>query len=144
MKLEILSFDGDLFKSDDVVSINVMTKSWEITVLDDHMPMITSINPGVLIVSYHASKEDTKLTTQEFAVGRWVLEVGNHTGKILIDMLVSAENLDREKAELAKQDALKMMEKYKGSKDKIDMEKFIEAEDMLFKSLAQLKLWNVR
>jgi hypothetical protein len=24
------------------------------------------------------------------------------------------------------------------------MEKFIEAEDMLFKSLAQLKLWNVR
>jgi hypothetical protein len=55
-------------------------------------------------------------------------------------MLVSAENLDREKAEQAKQDALKMMEKYKGSKDKIDMEKFIEAEDMLFKSLAQLKL----
>jgi F0F1-type ATP synthase epsilon subunit len=77
------------------------------------MPMMTSIDPGVLGVVYKANPEDTKLTTQEFAVGRGVLEVGNDTSKVLIDMLVSAENLDKDKAETAKQNALKLMEKYK-------------------------------
>ena len=75
--------------------------------------MMTSIDPGVLVVVYKANPEDTKLTTQEFAVGRGVLEVGNDTSKVLIDMLVSAENLDKDKAETAKQNALKLMEKYK-------------------------------
>jgi hypothetical protein len=36
------------------------------------------------------------------------------------------------------------MEKYKDSKDKIDMDKFIAAEDMLLKSLVQLKLGDLR
>jgi len=59
-------------------------------------------------------------------------------------MLVSSENLDAEKAEKARQEAITLMEKYKNSKDKVDMEKFIEAEDMLFKSIAQLKLSNIK
>jgi hypothetical protein len=36
------------------------------------------------------------------------------------------------------------MDKYKQSKDRVDMEKFIEAEDMLLKSIAQLKLYEVK
>jgi hypothetical protein len=32
------------------------------------------------------------------------------------------------------------MSKYKNAKDKVDMERYIEAEDMLLKSIAQLKL----
>jgi hypothetical protein len=32
------------------------------------------------------------------------------------------------------------MEKYKESKDRVDMERFIEAEDMLIKSIVDLKL----
>ena len=55
-------------------------------------------------------------------------------------MLVDIDDVDINKAERARQEALKLMEKYRNSKDKIDMEKFIEAEDMLLKSIAQLKL----
>jgi hypothetical protein len=55
-------------------------------------------------------------------------------------MLVSIDDVDLDHAEKAKKDALAMMEKYKDAKDKIDMEKFIAAEDMLLKSVAQLKL----
>jgi hypothetical protein len=36
------------------------------------------------------------------------------------------------------------MEKYKDSKDKVDMERFIQAEDMLLKSIAQLKLSEIK
>lgn len=55
-------------------------------------------------------------------------------------MLVDIDDLDIDKAERARVEALELMEKFKDSKDKMDMEKFIEAEDQLLKSIAQLKL----
>jgi F0F1-type ATP synthase epsilon subunit len=58
-------------------------------------------------------------------------------------MLVSVDNLDIDKAEEAKKEAMELMGKYKDSKDKVDMEKFIAAEDMLLKSLVQLKLGDL-
>jgi hypothetical protein len=36
------------------------------------------------------------------------------------------------------------MDKYKHAKDRVDMEKFIEAEDLLLKSIAQLKLYDLK
>jgi F0F1-type ATP synthase epsilon subunit len=59
-------------------------------------------------------------------------------------MLVSIDDVDVDAAEKAKKDALAMMEKYKDAKDKVDMEKFIEAEDMLLKSVAKLKLSEIK
>jgi F0F1-type ATP synthase epsilon subunit len=58
----------------------------------------------------------------------------------MADMLVDIDDLDTEAAERAREQAVKLMEKYRDSKDKMDMEKFVEAEDMLLKSIAQLKL----
>jgi F0F1-type ATP synthase epsilon subunit len=58
----------------------------------------------------------------------------------MADMLVDIDDLDIDKAERARVEALELMEKFKDSKDKMDMEKFIEAEDQLLKSIAQLKL----
>ncbi len=137
MKIEVLSFDGSVFKSNRVVSINTVTKSWEITVLENHTPLITSIVPSVLTVNYIYKWTET---TREFAVWRWILEVWENSSKILLDMLIASEDLDLEKAEEARKRALEIMEKYKNTKDKTDMEKFIKAEDALLKSLAQLKI----
>jgi len=58
------------------------------------------------------------------------------------DMLIDIEDLDVDKAKKAKEEAIALMEKYKDKKDRVDMERFIEAEDMLLKSIAQLKLYN--
>jgi F0F1-type ATP synthase epsilon subunit len=62
----------------------------------------------------------------------------------MADMLVDIDDLDTAKAERARKEALKLMEKYRDAKDKVDMDKFIEAEDMLLKSIAQLKLSELR
>jgi F0F1-type ATP synthase epsilon subunit len=51
-------------------------------------------------------------------------------------MLVNVEDLDVDHLQKAKLEAEKLMEKHKNAKDKIDMEKFIEAEDALLKSIA--------
>jgi hypothetical protein len=56
----------------------------------------------------------------------------------MADMFLDMHNINIEEAESAKKKALELMKKY--SEDKLDMEKYIEAEDLLLKSLAQLKL----
>lgn len=142
MKLEILSFNGKLFKSHSVVSVTAMTKMWEITILEHHSSLITSLKPSVLRV-VHMDENNIK-QEEDFAIWGGILEVAHSSMKILIDTLVGINDIDLDLAEKAKQKALEMMETYKHSKDKVDMEKFIEAQDMLLKSVAQLKLWGIR
>ena len=59
-------------------------------------------------------------------------------------MLVDMEEVDYDTAEAARKRAIELMEKFKNSKDRVEMEKFIEAEDMLLKSIAQLKLHTMK
>jgi ATP synthase, delta/epsilon chain, long alpha-helix domain len=62
----------------------------------------------------------------------------------MTDMLVDMEQIDVEEAEKARQRAIELMEKYKNSQEKVDMEQYIEAEDLLLRSVAQLKLHNLK
>lgn len=142
MKLEILSFNWKLFKSHSVISVTAMTKMWEITVLENHSSLITSLKPSVLKI-IHTDENNIK-QEEYFAIWGGILEVAHSSMKILIDMLVTIDEIDLNLAEKAKQKAIELMETYKNSKDKVDMEKFIEAEDMLLKSVAQLKLWSLK
>ena len=142
MKLKILSFGGEAFSSETVVSATIMTWIGEITVLDDHAPLLTSIKPSTMYVVYKDSHGIEK--RDDFAIGSGVVEVSHSSVKIMADMLVDIDDLDLDKAERAREEALALMEKYKDAKDKVDMEKFIEAEDMLLKSIAQLKLGNMK
>lgn len=138
MKLRILSFSWESFNSDSVISATLMTSLWEITILENHAPLVTSINPSTMYV-VHKDK-DWKQVREDFAIWRWVVEVSNNDVKVMADMLVDVENLDVETAERARQKAIELMEKYKDAKDRMDMEQYIEAEDMLMKAIAQLKL----
>lgn len=142
MKLKILSFSGEIFSSTKVISTTIMTTSWEITILDNHNPLLTSVKPSTMYIIY---KDETWLEKRDdFAIWSWVVEVSHNSVKILADMLVDIEDLDTERAERARQEAIILMEKYRDSKNKIDMEKYIEAEDMLLKSIAQLKLSELK
>jgi len=137
MKLEILSSTGKVFHTSDVVSITTMTHAGEITVLDHHISMVTVLQPGVLRI---VSRDDGNVNEQEFAVGWGILETSNSEVKVLIDMLVSSDEVDIDHAQKAKENALQAMERYKNWKDQVDMEHFIQAQDQLLKSIAQLKL----
>ena len=138
MKLKILSFSWESFSSDNVISATMMTAIWEITVLDNHSPLLTSIKPSTMFVIYKDESWNEK--RDDFAIWKWVVEVSNSEVKVMADMLIDIDDLDVEAAERARTKAIELMEKYRDAKDKLDMEKFIEAEDMLLKSIAQLKL----
>ncbi len=138
MKLKILSFGGETFSSEQVQSVTLMTGMGEVTILDNHAPLLTSVRPSTMFVKYISDKWTEK--REDFAIGSGVVEISHNQVKIMADMLVDIEDLDVDKAERARIEALELMEKFKDSKDKMDMEKFIEAEDQLLKSIAQLKL----
>lgn len=140
MELRILSFSGESFSSNNVVSVTLTTTIWEITILDNHTPLVTSIKPSTMYLVYTDDKWIKK--KEHFAIWRWVVEVSNNSTKVMADMLVDAWKIDVESAEKARQKAIELMEKYKDAKDKVDMEKYIEAEDLLLKSIAQLKLYE--
>ncbi len=138
MKLKIFSFSGESFSSNDVVSVTLMTAIWEITILENHSPLLTSIRPSTISVIY--KNKDLVEKEESFAVWKGIVEVSHNSIKIMADMLVDTKWLDTELAQNARDRAISLMEKYRDSKEKVDMEKFIEAEDMLLKSIAQLKL----
>lgn len=138
MKLKIFSFSWESFASDTVVSATLMTSIWEITVLENHSPLLTSIRPSNINVIYLNELWEKK--EENFAIWKWIVEISANSVKVMADMLVDMEWIDIEAAEEARKKAIELMEKYKNSQDKIDMEKYIEAEDMLLRSIAQLKL----
>ncbi|PZM80037.1 ATP synthase F1 subunit epsilon [Candidatus Gracilibacteria bacterium] len=138
MKLKIFSFSGESFASDTVVSATLMTSIGEITVLENHSPLLTSIRPSNINVIYLNELGEKK--EENFAIGKGIVEISANSVKVMADMLVDMEGIDIEAAEEARKKAIELMEKYKNSQDKIDMEKYIEAEDMLLRSIAQLKL----
>jgi F-type H+-transporting ATPase subunit epsilon len=142
MELKILSFNGESFQSDRVISITLMTGMWEITILDRHAPLITSLKPSTMFLEL--LDQNGMKRRDDFAVGSGIVEVVDSKVKIMSDMLVDIEEVDYDKASQAREKALALMEKYKDAKDRIEMERFIEAEDMLLKSIAQLKLYDKR
>ena len=142
MKLTILSFDGKKIENDKVFSVTLLTKSWEITILDNHTPLITSVKPSTM---YYIYKDENNIAIRDdIAIWNWVVEVSNWRVKIMVDMMIDIEDLPVEDLERAKIEAENLMKKYKENKDKIDMEKFIEAEDQLLKSIAWLKLYEIK
>lgn len=142
MKLKILSFSWESFTSKTVTSVTMKSKLWEMTILDNHSPLIASIKPSILYIKY--IDENNIHQRDDFAIWSWVVEVRDSSVKIIADMLVDIEEVDRNKAEEAKKRAMELMEQYKNTENKIDMAKFIEAEDMLLKSIAKLKLADLK
>ena len=142
MELKILSFEWESFVHKNVVSITMMTWVGEITVLENHVPLMTYVEPSTLYIDY--KDENNVLIRDDFAVGRWVVEIDGKKIKILTDMLTDIADLDVEEVRRAKMLAEELMEKYRWKTDKMDMAKFLEAEEQLLKSIAQLKLYDIK
>ena len=142
MELKILSFEWESFLNKNVISVTMLTWVGEITVLENHEPLMTYVEPSTLYVNF--LDENNIEHRDDFAVWRGVVEINGKEIKILTDMLTDIKDLDVDKVKRAKLEAKELMEKYKNSKGKMDMAKFIEAEDALLRSIAQLKLYDIK
>lgn len=125
MHTELITSEGSAF-SGDAVSVTIPSGMGEITVLKNHIPLLSTVEPGTVII---------RTTEQEllFAVSRGVVQIGPKNVRILSDIADRAESLEEKAIELAKKRAEELREARRN-----DAEGFVEATATLERELARL------
>ena len=121
----IITPDGSIF-SGDVDAISLPTPDGEITVLPHHIPLISIVVPGTIMI--RQGKDE-----QIFAVSQGVIEVDGKTIRVLTDTADRAEELQEAAVEAAKTAAEKLL-----SEKRHDSEGFAEATALMERELARL------
>jgi len=108
-------------------SVTIPTTTGEITVLPGHIPLISTLAPGMMIVR-------VKDGEQYFAVSRGVVEVTAKNIRVLSDIADRVDSLDEQAIEDAKRRAEDLMNEKRG-----DAEGFAEATAILDREIARLR-----
>ncbi len=114
---------------EDIDEVSIPTPQGQITVLPHHIGIITSVEPGNLIIKKH-QKEN------HFASGFGFAQVNNDAVNILVDLAAPEEELEEKAIEEAKKQAEEQMKQ----KHLLSEEEYATAAANLQKALAQLKV----
>jgi len=126
MKLEIFTPDGTAF-SDDVDLVTLPGSEGQLGVLPQHIPLMTQIVPGEIIVS-----KDGK--DRLLAVGEGLVEITGDRVAILTDMAIAAEKIDEAKVEEARHRAEERL------REKLSNEEIANVHSALARLMAELKV----
>ena len=126
--LQIITPEKIVF-DDEVDQVTLPTTTGEITVLPNHIPLITSIEPGELI--YKKSQKFTRM-----AAGFGFAQISAQNAKILVDLAAPEEELE----EKAIEEARKKAEEALKQKHLLAEEEYATAAATLQKALVQLKI----
>lgn len=111
---------------EEVESVTVPTADGEITVLPNHIPLVSVVVPGVITAR-------TKEAERHYAVSGGFLEVGKNGVTVLADTAERADDIDVARAEKARQRAEDLMD------GKHEREEMADATATLARSLARIK-----
>ncbi len=128
LKLQILTSEQEIF-NEEVDEVVVPTTAGVIGVLPEHMPLVSQIAPGELVIKNNDKSE-------MIAVFGGFIEVSNNSVSILADYAARVEDIELAKAQQAKERADKLMQEKLSEKD------FIIVESELQKALMQLRIAN--
>lgn len=126
LHLEIITPEKIVYQ-DDVDEVVVPTINGQITLLPNHIPLLTKIAPGELII-----KKQEK--DQFLAIEGGFLELSNNKISILADYAVRSEEIEIEKAKEAQERAQKRMEEKGTEQD------FAEAQALFRRTILELKV----
>ena len=128
LHLQIITPEKIVF-DDDVDQVTLPTTTGEITVLPNHIPLITAIEPGELI--YKKAQKFTRM-----AAGFGFAQISAQNAKILVDLAAPEEELE----EKAIEEAQKKAEEALKQKHLLSEEEYATAAANLQKALVQLKI----
>ena len=126
LKLEIVTPEKVAY-SDDVDGVVIPGVEGEMGVLPMHLPLMTMIHPGELVVT---KGRDTKF----LAVGEGFVTIDQTSVKVLTDMAIEWESIDESAAE----EAVKRAQDAMARKHELGSEEAAAVQVALAKSLAQL------
>ena len=116
--------------SEEIKQITLPTKMGEITVLPDHIPLVSSLLPGVVHVKKRNGEDEIMSISGGF------LEVTKNKVVILADTAERAEEIDLKRAEEARERA----EKLKDEKIRMDETEYAAAAALMERNLARIKV----
>jgi len=126
LRLEIVTPSGRAF-SGDADMVTLPSTSGQIGVRPRHMPMLTRIEPGEVIVRVNSQDE-------VLAIGEGLAAVTGDRVSIVTDMAIKAADIDEEKVEDARRRALARLA------DKVSDEEVATVNASLARALAQLRV----
>lgn len=133
LQLEIITPEKIVFK-DEVTEAIVPTTNGQISILPNHVGLLTQVTPGELIVK--------KGNTSEFlAITGGFLEISQNKITILADYAVRSAEIEVEKAIEAQKRAEKLI---KEGKEKISEEDFAIAQSELSRAILELHVAGKR
>lgn len=125
MHAELITSEGSAY-SGEAVSVTLPTGMGEITVLAHHIPLLSTVEPGTVIIR-------TGSDELYFAVSRGVVQVGDAGVRILSEIADRADSLQEKAIELAKARAEELRDARRA-----DKEGFAEASATLEREIARL------
>src|SRR5258706_3690997 len=126
MHVQVVTSEKTLV-DEEVDEIVVPTVTGEIAILPHHVPLVTQIAPGELILKSHGKNES-------FAIVGGFLEVSGKNVSILADYAVHGNDVSVVNAEEARARAEKAMKEHKSGED------FALAQGEFLKAIAELKV----
>lgn len=126
LQLEVIT-PTKVVLSEEIDEITINTATGEISILPNHIDLLTKLVPGEMIVK-------TGSKTQVFAVTGGFLEISNNKVSILADYAVRAADIEIAKVKEAKERAEQVM------KDKESNKNYVIAEADLRRALLELKV----
>jgi len=126
LKLEMVTPRGTVY-SDNVEMVTLPGVTGQIGVYPQHVPLITQMVPGEMIVRKDGSD-------QFIATGEGLIEVTARRVAILTDLAIPADRIDEAKAEEARQRAEARL------REKLSAEEVAAVNASLARSLAQLRV----
>jgi F-type H+-transporting ATPase subunit epsilon len=125
MHAELITSEGSAY-SGEATSVTLPTGMGEITVLNHHIPLLSAVEPGTVIIR---AVDGEHL----FAVSRGVVQVGQNGLMILSDIADRAETLEEDAIELARKRAEELRDARRA-----DAEEFADATATLEREMARL------
>lgn len=135
MKFELVTLTGPKLQTD-VYEVILPTAEGSIAVYAQHMPLVTTVVPGVVTVRRNRGDSDDQL--EVFASNGGVAEITADSLRILVDEADNADELVEEEV----RDALARAQKLKAdAKDEIELE---HAEALIDRHAVRLKVAELR
>ncbi len=134
MQITVIATQGVIFESAAVDSVSVSTESGYVTILEDHVPLISILKPGELQI-----KEGENIA--EFALSTGLLRVKRGSiVEILADSVERPEDIDLQAAEEAIADA----ERYLAEKNDADDIDYVKLQQLIERETARIKFKSSR
>ena len=127
--LEIVTPEGIAWKSSEVESVTLPTRSGEIQILKGHIPIVTIIEAGGIQVVRGGKQES-------LAVDKGYARCVSDTVSVLTEAAIEVDNIDLESVEEAKARAVASLEKYKSLRES-DPEEIERLESTIRFAIAQ-------